>query len=162
MGDVFVGFLFAIALFLYSYKGFDANDNRITNGAAFCAVLVALFPTSPSFTSLSVCTIFEIPQKVISYIHFIAAGSFFIILAAYSYFWFTKSGKIVSAMKPVRNKVYRACGLVMALSVVIMLLVSFLMPNIKGNAIFWMETIALLAFGISWLVKGETIMTDVL
>jgi hypothetical protein len=160
MGDVFVGVLFAIALFLYSYKGFDENDDKITNGAAFCAILVALFPTSNNVIQSYPCSIFGINPEVIRYIHFIAAGFFFIILAAYSFFWFTKSGKVITKMKLQRNKVYRICGLLMAISVVLMMLVSFFWSASKGNAIFWLETIGLFAFGISWLVKGETIMTD--
>ena len=28
------------------------------------------------------------------------------------------------------------------------------------NLTFWMEAIAIEAFGISWLIKGETILTD--
>ncbi len=34
-------------------------------------------------------------------------------------------------------------------------------PNFESfNPIFWLEAIALWAFGISWLTKGETILID--
>jgi hypothetical protein len=30
----------------------------------------------------------------------------------------------------------------------------------RARPVFWLESIALWAFGISWLVKGETILKD--
>lgn len=41
---IFVGCLFAIAAFLYFYKGFTARENLALNFAAIMAVCVALFP----------------------------------------------------------------------------------------------------------------------
>lgn len=158
MGDVFVGILFAIALFLYSYKGFDNNDDRITNAAAFCAVLVALFPTNNNLARLK-CSFFGLDHSIVGYIHLLSASLFFLILSAYSYFWFTKFGKVKTQKKLKRNKIYRFCGIIMFLSIALMIVIfAFKIP--KGNSIFWLETIGLVAFGISWLVKGETILAD--
>jgi len=28
------------------------------------------------------------------------------------------------------------------------------------NPLFWLETLAILAFGVSWIVKGEAILKD--
>jgi hypothetical protein len=29
-----------------------------------------------------------------------------------------------------------------------------------SSPVFWLETVALWAFGVSWFVKGETVFTD--
>jgi len=44
MGNVFTGILCGVALFLYSYKGFDNWDRISSNFAAVCALGVAFFP----------------------------------------------------------------------------------------------------------------------
>jgi drug/metabolite transporter (DMT)-like permease len=146
-------------LFLFSYKGFDANDNKITNLAAFCAVLVALFPTNSEKVTEIKCMLFNLDHNIIGNIHLLAAGCFFLVLGAYSYFWFTKFGPSITRKKLKRNKIYRVCGIIMFGTIVTMiLLIAFEIK--KGNAVFWLETIGLLAFGISWLIKGETILAD--
>jgi hypothetical protein len=35
-----------------------------------------------------------------------------------------------------------------------------LFPLTAFNPVFWLETIAILAFGVSWLTKGEAILKD--
>ena len=44
MRGLFVGFLFAIGLFLYLYKGFSRTENFFLNVAGISALLVALIP----------------------------------------------------------------------------------------------------------------------
>jgi len=152
MGDVFVGVLFAIALFLYSYKGFDKNDDKITNLAALFVIITALFPTTPENTKAT----------YIGTIHLFSASLFFITLAVYSIFWFTKSSGEKTLRKTYRNKIYRTCGVIMILSIA-MIGLFFKLHNDAINSYhptFWLETIGLCAFGTSWLVKGETILTD--
>lgn len=45
-GDVFVGILCGIAVFLFTYKGYEPNDVLITNIASVTALCVAFFPTN--------------------------------------------------------------------------------------------------------------------
>lgn len=157
MGDVFVGILFAIAMFLFSYKGFDENDNKITSLAGTFAIIVALFPTGSTNVKYisNTHTILNIPYSALGYIHLTAAGLFFITLSAYSYFWFTK-GNLNNPMKVYRNKVYKTCAVIMVFSIISILIMRLLKISFP-NSTYWFETLALLAFGISWLVKGETI-----
>ena len=54
------------------------------------------------------------------------------------------------------------CGLVMiACLVVIFIYFNFIQSdNSDSSLVFWGETIALIAFGISWLTKGGTLYPD--
>jgi hypothetical protein len=62
-----------------------------------------------------------------------------------------------------RNVIYRTCGIIMLLSIVLMSVYTlFLRETIitKSFPILIFEFVALLAFGVSWLVKGNTLLKD--
>jgi len=46
MGEIFSGTLFAVALFLFCYRGYEKIDSVLCNIAGAFAVGVALFPTN--------------------------------------------------------------------------------------------------------------------
>jgi GNAT superfamily N-acetyltransferase len=151
MRDVFVGAICSIALFLFFYKGYDKWDNRAGNLAGFFAVGVALFPTTG-----------EGHQNWIGIVHFISAAVFFIILAGISMFLFTRTKPDPTRQKMARNKIYLICGIVM-ISSLIAILIYFSLFNFEKSAscfVFWAETVALMAFGVSWLTKGGTLYPD--
>ena len=82
-------------------------------------------------------------------------------------FLFTRSDKPKNKrtkQKRIRNRIYIFCGIVMtcALITVFLGLINVIPKDIyKNNHLtFWMETIAIEAFGFSWLVKGETLFRD--
>ncbi len=85
-----------------------------------------------------------------------------------SLFLFTKSDKSVEDRgweKITRNRIYRTCGVIMILAMLVMFVGGFLgliQENLyQANQItFWMEAVAVEAFGFSWLVKGETLFKD--
>ena len=164
MGDVFVGALCAIGVFLFSYKGpnpvDEPADDRAGNLGGVFAVGMALFPTvsdSPGSSDAS----------FIGYIHIIFAAGFFLTLIYFSLFLFTKihPTRSPSRKKLQRNKVYRVCGYIMILCILLIAIYS-LLPNgmamsLKAyHPVFWLEAIAVVAFGISWLTKGEAILKD--
>ena len=65
-------------------------------------------------------------------------------------------------MKIMRNAVYAACGYTILACLALMVVVT-LMPNpmIQAlNPIFWLESTSIVAFGVSWFVKGEAILKD--
>lgn len=159
MGDVFVGTLFAMGVFLFSYRGYSKQDNRVANIAAVCVIGTALFPTTPSDpTTLT---------AAVGKVHVAFATAYFAALAYFSLFLFTKSDptKPPTPRKLLRNQIYRVCGYLIAWALVAIALLAVL-PNswtaaLSGiNPIFWLESVAIIAFGVSWFVKGEGILED--
>jgi len=151
MRDVFVGALCAIGLFLFFYRGYDKRDNLAGNIAGFCAFCIAWFPT----TKIG-------PQDWCGKIHFVAAGIFFATLAFFSLFLFTRKGPDPTRRKLRRNKIYIICGMVLVVCAgAIFFYFTFLEKTYpETRFVFWAETMALVAFGISWLTKGGTFYSD--
>jgi len=150
MRDVLVGALCAIGLFLLFYSGYDRWDDWAGNVAGFCAICIAWFPG-----------IKEGPGNWVSTVHFASAIVFFLVLAGYSLFLFTKKGLIVTAQKKKRNVIYIVCGLVMVICL-IGLLIYFLIPHDgeRSSFAFLAESVALIAFGFSWITKGGAVFPD--
>ncbi len=165
MGDVFVGIVVAISIFLFNYKGYDSSDNLAGKLACFFGLCVAFFPPYLKVESLP-CT--KIPYKhepAFGYIHTGAAVLFFIVLAVYCLFLFTKHGAAApSPQKLNRNTVYKICGYTIIAMLLLMMLVYFSEPIAQLLApirpVLTFESIALWAFGIAWLTKGEAWMAD--
>ena len=164
MREVFVGALCAVSLFLFTYKGPSKLDGILTNIAAFFCLGVALFPTD--MLGSSACQHEATPFIDVSFhatIHLTCASFFFIILALMSLFLFTRTNPNLARMtenKLKRNVIYRICGVVMILAL-IAILIYFLSGGRKENQIvFFMETVMLVAFGFSWLTKGEALFPD--
>jgi len=153
MRDVLTGSLCSIALFMFYYRGYDKWDNILGWLAGVFAVGIALFPTSETD-----------PQNLSGNIHFICASIFFMLLSVFSLFRFTKSrkGSPRSKQKHNRNIIYRLCGVVMAASLVAIVIFFkyFRQSHTGSHFVFWAETLALFAFGISWLTKGGTLYPD--
>lgn len=160
-GDLFVGVLCAVALFLFAYKGYDARDRIATFAAGFFALCIALFPTNNN--SSDSCAVIHLPDHDIRrLIHYTSAALFFVVLAGISLFLFTRSKGTKTREKKIRNRVYRACGLVILLCIVAIAVYGLSQNDGWGpyKPVFWLEWIALAAFGVSWLVKGEMILQD--
>ncbi len=168
MRNVFVGILCSIALFLFSYKGYKTIDNIAGNLAGLFALGVAFFPTPPE-SPFPQCNIQPSSNNpLVGDIHFLSATCLFAILSFFSLYLFTKSSEspVTNPQKLRRNKVYRWCGRVMIACIVLIAVYKIFLsgkyPEINGlNLIFWLETFALWAFGISWLTKGEAILKDI-
>jgi uncharacterized membrane protein YdcZ (DUF606 family) len=165
-GNVLVGTLFAIGVFLWSYKGYESFrnssykyiDNWAGNLCCVFAITCALFPTAPDDPAPL--------ARRIGYVHTVSAFLFFVVLFCFSFFLFTQSDQPVpTERKKSRNRVYRVCGGVMGscvlLGAIYVLLPHYLASKLEWyRPIFWMEAIAIEAFGISWLTKGEAVLQD--
>lgn len=163
MRDVFVGILAATGVFLFCYRGPDRQDNILTNIAGLCAVGIALLPTAPIYheriserydtTSLE-CYSNHGPLGF----HIYVVAAFFLIISYLTIFRFRKlSRSFMTTQKLKRNKIYVACGIVMVLMLVAIVVIKALN---QGWPIFLPETVAIVAFGIAWLVKGQAILKD--
>ncbi|MCP4211919.1 MAG: DUF998 domain-containing protein [Halieaceae bacterium] len=144
--DLFVGTLWAIAWFLFAYKGYDDHDDRVTDLACFLALGVALAPSNGT--------------GFVRLVHLLSAFGMFLVLAYISYFLFTRSSGERTPRKQSRDRIYRTCGIVISACIVLILLYSVLPddnPLAKLKPVFWLEAFALWAFGVSWFVKGEAI-----
>lgn len=164
-GNLFVGTLCAVSLFLISYKGYpgDNRDNILTTLAGIFALGIAFFPTNNNSTDS--CAILQLPDNdVRRIIHYVCATIFFVLLAFISFFFFTKSKGVKTPKKILRNKIYKTCGILIIFFVVLISLYGifgrYLTGLIKYKPIFWLEWGALLSFGTSWLVKGEMVLKD--
>ncbi|HWD01529.1 MAG TPA: DUF998 domain-containing protein [Amycolatopsis sp.] len=155
MRNVFVGTLCAIGVFLVSYRGYGRIDDIAGNIAAGAAIGVALFPTSPtSPTPL---------ERGIGIAHLVFAGIFFLTLAFFCLFLFTRSDDpSPGGRKASRNVVYRVCGGVMVASLLLIVInaLFFNAATVDLHPAVWLESAAVVAFGISWLVKGEALLAD--
>jgi hypothetical protein len=159
MRNVFVGTLCVIGFFLLSYRGYEPRDNIAGNLACLFAVGVAFFPTTPDGTVSH-------HAEIVGYVHLAFAAAFFATLIYFSLCLFTKTtpGVRPTRQKLRRNAVYRVCGYGMAVCMLLILAIS-LTPGERQSLqayapVFWLEGFAVIAFGVSWLTKGEAILGD--
>ena len=153
MGDVFVGGLCAVALFMFFYIGPKPIDNWMGNFAGLFAVATAWFPTSQ-----------EGYPDWVSKVHFGSAGLLFVVLSIFCLYLFRKTNLDTipkGSKKAWRNLTYTVCGLTL-IGCILAMAGYFIYGSVTGNDpypnfIFWGETIGLLAFGWSWIVKGESL-----
>lgn len=136
MSGVFTGILWAIGVFLWAYRGYDNKDNYSGNVACIAALGVALFPTVSDGAELNLTGV----------VHLVSAGVLFLTLAYFALWLFPQS------RDQARNKIYRLCGWSI-LAVIGLLIFNGLVLGWSG-VVFWLESIAVWAFGFSWLVKG--------
>lgn len=156
MRDIFVGSLCAVGVFLLAYHGYDWVDDLVTGLAGFAAFGVALFPITEHAVLQK--------QDSLGLIHITSAALFFITLAMISLLLFTKSGKHKTKQKEIRNVIYIICGWIILLCLGLIGFVFLLIPGTSTfyaiKPIFWLEALAIVAFGVSWFVKGEAILKD--
>ena len=163
-GSLFVGTLCAVGLFLFSYNGYELRDTIASKLAGLFALGVVFFPTYGPNSS-SICNfLHRNSSSASSTIHDISATLFFITLAYFCLFLFTKTSGTPTANKRKRNRIYKVCGYTILLSILLLFLFAKIPSLWSGfkeyKPIFILETIALWAFGFSWLTKGEFILKD--
>lgn len=98
--------------------------------------------------------------------HFVSAALMFSVLAAFCLCQFTRSGGDPTREKLRRNKVYVWSGWIivgcMGLALLHAVLKCFLSASDVDahKPLFWLEAVMLLAFGVAWFVKGDTLLRD--
>ena len=162
--NIFVGAQCAIGLFLIAYVGYDLGDRLVTDAAGVFAVGVALFPTKPTIASppsVACQTVAQLStrEQVVGDIHVVFAGLTFVFMA-WMAIRFTNTDKPPCPRKLLRNQIYRICAIVIAACVVAIVITTFLPASVKGGfqwILLW-ESVGIFAFGVSWFVKGQTLI----
>jgi hypothetical protein len=161
MRDVFVGAMWAAGVFLISYR-FDRLNDFAADIAGLAAIGIALFPVTPQFKNPS-----QQPtphEMMIGTIHTVCAGAFFLTLALIAFFLFQRldPGKGLTVQKKRRNIFYKVCGVIMFVCFVGMVTDLLFLQGVQWlrplNPGFWLETLAILAFGAAWFVKGGSLL----
>lgn len=169
---LFIIILSAFGLFLISYKGYkkdlkteQISDDFLTNIGGLAALVVVFIPTlclgSNSETIYHLCTSQNYPlfghnNPTLNAIHLTSAGLFILCMGWMSKYKFTRGTKTK------HNKIYKHCGNMVFISLALLIVgiilekqnINFLINNYY---VFIFETLAVIAFGSSWLVKGEAI-----
>lgn len=180
-GDVFELALCTCCVLIMVYGGYNWMDRSLCYISALGGLGVAFDPTQWKNTcKISQHSIMVHPEDVWMVpgtkieVHFVFAGIFLLGLAilCIKFFPLTHSDSTQSlkpgsrkTQKEKRNRIYKICGWTMVGSVVACILYCIfdkqIDPHIgKFPMIFFWETVALFAFAISWLTKGETLYPD--
>jgi hypothetical protein len=144
---------------------------------------VAIFPTAPSTRTPD-------PREMATgTAHYVFAAAFFLILAYYAIFIFTEPfppfptlrrsiwqallrplgapaprapAHQATRRKGQRNAIYLACGGVIIACIVLLLIPRVFSITLPAalHYVFWLETLAVCAFGFAWVVKGEVLLKD--
>lgn len=148
----FVGMLVALALYLVTYRGYRNDyywaDRAASIIAAVAALGVAFFPTAAP-AGVTELTWWTQAMGVFHYVFAVTLFSMFAVFALWL-FRYTPEGKKVSSDRRRLNRIYFLCGLVIVAS---MIWASY--EGLNNRSIFWPESVALIAFSVSWLVKGH-------
>lgn len=144
----FMIILGSAGLLLFSYKGYDKQDDIICTLAGVFGLGICIFPCATLLDANGIVGTFQIADNISGWIHNISAVLFFSLLAYNSLFLFTKSSGEMTKNKKKRNIIFRVCGIGM--------IASFLMLLLPIPHIIWIvEAVALAFFGVSWLTKAD-------
>jgi heme A synthase len=147
----FVGMLVALALFLFTYRGYKNTyhwaDRAAALTAAVAALGVAFFPTAAPAGVIALSWW----SPITCVLHHVFAVVLFTMFAVFALWLFrmTASGEQPAADKRWRNHVYLVCGMVIVASMIWAGIAA-----LARRPIFLPESVALVAFAVSWLVKG--------
>jgi hypothetical protein len=164
MRDVFVAILVLVGALLACYRTPAVQDTTIALIAGAAAAGIGLFPMDPVFADV-IMSRFSNAGSATCYhnIGFVGYHEFFVgvffLLAFYlvSFRFSAFTPVAASAQKLKRNLIYRICGVVMLLAFAT---IAYLILIAKSYNIFIPESIAVMAFAVAWLVKGQAILKD--
>lgn len=156
----FMIILGSAGLLLFSYNGYDKQDDIVCTIAGAFALGICLFSCGIGdliarwtwIAELTHVGTFQITPFASYIIHNVCAIGFFGLLSYNSIFLFTKTSGNMTENKKKRNIIFRVCGVGMIVSFLAIIPVSIF--NWWGG-VWIVETVALLFFGISWLTKAD-------
>jgi hypothetical protein len=185
MRDTFVGAMWAAGVFLFFYRGSDRLERWVTNFAGLAAIGIALFPTTPptsdSYQTNSCGPVTRIVLQpaphgaAIGAVHVACLCGLMTMIALMA--WrFTRSYssdeigamtaddrqiELTPSLKRRNNRIYWGCIAALAIAGAFALIQEFAFsPALKSDApwLLYAETVAFLAFGTAWFVKGRALL----
>ncbi len=169
-GVFFISILSAFGLILLTYQGYAReegeflSDNAITTMAAVCIFITVLVPTKADGYMCPVQLmepnryLFGHENPIHGAIHLISAGLFLCLLGYMCFAKFTMS----PAISPIKKQYYKISAYIIWASVAALIIMFSIekiakidLNNYWPAYVFWLELIAVWAFGIAWLVKGR-------
>lgn len=147
-----VGFM---GLYLLLYKGEEGLDFMLSSFAGLGAFVLVWAPTGPICSPEPVRWIItqNTGSCLLESLHFGGAGVFLACLSFILFFFFPRFGQVSA-----RHKwFYKSCAVVMWAAFLVVLFGKSIFGAyvyLKCSLTFWMECVAIWAFGLSWLVKG--------
>ncbi len=145
--NLFVGFLFAVGVCLYLYKGFTDRENIVLNVAGALALGVAIFPhTWEPFgfvTPHGICAVLFFAG--VAWVCWRCAGDTLVLLGADH-----------EPLKRKYERQYRGIAIALALSPLLAVAYNFLIGG--GILVFLIETFAIWVFAYYWGKKGEELI----
>jgi hypothetical protein len=172
MGDVLVGVLCAIGVFLLFYRGYDPlprerlSDRQVSFVAGIAAFGIAIFPVHrehyiPCNLAKPDCLSFGLTIHP-NWFHYGSAAVFFICLAVFCLVLFTRGDRSESGaiLWTGRNRFYAGCGIAIVVSIIAMAPVAMVGSATRERLaelhyLFWWESLGVFAFAASWLRKGR-------
>lgn len=170
-GPLFTGIMITVAIFLFCYKGFPKDkmndrfawltDSALASFAACCALGIVTFPTNSSDTITDNIYIF-VSSGRIGKLHEIFAVLFFLSMAVMCIINFRRHPN-KQLIRGARGTLYLVCGWGIIACLVILGINNFISGGgnwLWGRFVYFMEVPMLLFFGIAWLVKGKSSLTE--
>ncbi|MBX2963987.1 MAG: hypothetical protein KF687_15855 [Cyclobacteriaceae bacterium] len=168
-GPLFTGVLITLAIFLFCYKGHARKESKdkvawLTDGllskvAAVCALLIVILPTGSDKPIIDNIHIY-VSSDAAGLMHLIFAALFFVIMSLFCIINFRRNGNN-GFIKNAEGNIYLFCGIgiLVLLGILLIDMVSG-KDSGEGSFVFWMEAAMLFLFGLAWLVKGKSVVTE--
>jgi len=166
VGEIFTGTLSAVSLFMFCYRGhknrkneYGLSDQVLTNIIGLSALGVVIFPTSsPECITDSIRTFMS--SRFSGTIHLVMAAIFFISLSFMSIINFRRTEIVNKYGTENKHKVMLFCGFAMLFCILLIFIydkfIEYKFEKFDNlNPVFWLEAVALIFFGISWMIKGQ-------
>ena len=158
VSGLFVGSLCVIGAFLLSYHGYERGDRLASFIAGASAIGVALVPCGGHLMSADGPALWGWGRNYsLGWLHFTFAAAHFAALAYFCLVLFTQSQGGKTRKKAQRNGVYYGCGIVIVACLAIVAIDKAFLQWLPDGGIFAAEAAMVLAFGLSWIVKGEAV-----
>lgn len=149
--NIFVGLLIAVASLMLAYNGQSRREMLFAKVAASAGVLVALFPCG--------CDI-PLNAEARGSVHYPAAATMFVILAGFCWSFYRRAIAKGHGQARARATLYLLCAAAILSSVAVLAAnaasndgIARVVPRI----VFIGESLALVAFGTSWLVASRVL-----